>query len=176
MQAGITATGRQIFFSTESNPPIDVVSERPDLYGNTHRVGHDIMADWHSILSMVDIAANLHQFAHNDSGLGGFFNDMDMIEIGNPGDFHSDLDMIRTHFTYWVIMKSNLLLSTLLDELSPDILAIVTSKDALAIHRETCFCVLIILSHHDHQLRRNHYSVTCSSIEQSNICSFPWKA
>jgi hypothetical protein len=35
------------------------------------------MADWHSILSMVDIASNLHQWAHNDSdGRGGFFNDL----------------------------------------------------------------------------------------------------
>ena len=24
---------------------------------------------------------------------GGFFNDMDMIEVGNPGDFKDNLDM-----------------------------------------------------------------------------------
>lgn len=137
MQAGIAATGRAIFFSTESNPPVDVVSKRPDLYGNTHRVGHDIMADWHSILSMVDIASNLHAFAHNDTGLGGFFFDLDMLEVGNPGDFQFDLDMIRAHFTYWVILKSNLLLSTLLDQLSPAILAIVSNKHALAIHQDS---------------------------------------
>eukprot|EP01043_Picozoa_sp_COSAG02_P080709 COSAG02_NODE_19325_length_888_cov_0.633714_1_plen_117_part_00 len=58
------------------------------------------------------------------------------MEIGNQGDFKSDRGMILTHFTYWVIIKSNLLISTLLDELSPEILQIVTNKDALA-----CACV-----------------------------------
>ena len=54
------------------------------------------------------------------------------MEIGNQGDFKSNRGMILTHFTYWVIIKSNLLLSTLLDELSPEILQIVTNKEALA--------------------------------------------
>ena len=31
MQEGIDATGRQIFYSTEANPPIDVISRRPDM-------------------------------------------------------------------------------------------------------------------------------------------------
>ena len=159
MQKGIDATGRKIFFSTESSPPLDVISKRPDLYGNTHRVGHDIMADWHSILSMVDIASNLHQWAHNDTGHGGFFNDcelmlpaelalvlsaadiglraVDMIEIGNQGDFKFDRDMILTHFTYWIIIKSNLLLSTLLNELPASILAILKNKEALAVHQDS---------------------------------------
>ena len=79
MQAGIDASGRKIFYSTEASPPLDIISKRPDLYGNTHRVGHDIMADWHSVLSMVDIASNLHEWAHNDTGdgRGGFFNDLE---------------------------------------------------------------------------------------------------
>ena len=84
MQAGLDATGRKIFYSTEASPPLDVISRRPDLYGNTHRVGHDIMADWHSILSMVDIASNLWQWAHNDTGLGGFYNDMDVSAGHGP--------------------------------------------------------------------------------------------
>ena len=42
---------------------------------------------------------------------------VDMIEVGNPGDFKDNIDMIKVHFTYWIILKSNLLLSTLLDEL-----------------------------------------------------------
>jgi hypothetical protein len=90
MQAALTATGRAIYLSTESNPDISAVSARPDLYGNTHRVGHDIMATWHSMLSEVDAAAGLWPFAHNDSGHGGFFNDLDMLEIGNPGECNTD--------------------------------------------------------------------------------------
>ena len=56
----------------------------------------------------------------------------DMMEIGNQGDFKSDRGMILTHFTYWVMIKANLLLSTLLDELPTEILKIVTNKEALA--------------------------------------------
>ena len=59
-----------------------------------------------------------------------------MLEIGNPGDFKDDLDMIKVHFTYWVIMKSNLLLSTVLDELPAEILAVVKNTEALAIHQD----------------------------------------
>ena len=55
-----------------------------------------------------------------------------MMEIGNQGDFKSDRGMILVHFTYWIITKSNLLLSTLLDELPDDILQIVKNKEALA--------------------------------------------
>ena len=54
------------------------MSARPDLYGNTHRSGHDAEPDWHSVTSQYDIAAELWRFAHNDTGHGGFFNDMDM--------------------------------------------------------------------------------------------------
>ena len=56
----------------------------------------------------------------------------DMMEIGNQGDFKSNRGMILTHFTYWVIIKSNLLLSTLLDKLPAEILRIITNKEALA--------------------------------------------
>ena len=83
--------------STEASPPLDVISRRPDLYGNTHRVGHDIMADWHSILSMVDIASNLWQWAHNDTGLGGFYNDMDVSAGTAP---RSLLLLVRLRLTH----------------------------------------------------------------------------
>ena len=41
MQAGITESHRQIFLSTEASPNLTAHSARPDLYGNTHRTGHD---------------------------------------------------------------------------------------------------------------------------------------
>ena len=41
MQAGLTESHRHIFLSTEASPNLTAHSERPDLYGNTHRTGHD---------------------------------------------------------------------------------------------------------------------------------------
>ena len=41
MQAGLTESHRHIFLSTEASPNLTAHSARPDLYGNTHRTGHD---------------------------------------------------------------------------------------------------------------------------------------
>ena len=41
MQAGITESHRHIFLSTEASPNLTAHAARPDLYGNTHRTGHD---------------------------------------------------------------------------------------------------------------------------------------
>ena len=81
MQRALTATGRSIYLSEEGNANITASSSDPSTYGNVRRVGHDIMGTWHSMLSEVDVASNLWPFAHNDSGKGGFFNDLDMVSL-----------------------------------------------------------------------------------------------
>ena len=57
------------------HPSTDVVavSANPNKYGNARRIGHDMMPTWFSMLSLVDASSGLHKFAHNDSGLGGFY-------------------------------------------------------------------------------------------------------
>lgn len=40
----------------------------------------------------MDVGSGLWPFAHNDTGLGGFFNDLDMMEIAN-GEFNETLDV-----------------------------------------------------------------------------------
>ena len=86
MQEALIATGREIFHSMEGSPNISMVSGRPADYGGTHRSGHDVMATWFSMLSEIDLASGLHPFVHADEGHGSFFNDLDMLEIGNPFD------------------------------------------------------------------------------------------
>eukprot|EP00928_Gymnodinium_smaydae_P042121 TRINITY_DN28410_c0_g1_i1.p1 TRINITY_DN28410_c0_g1~~TRINITY_DN28410_c0_g1_i1.p1 ORF type:complete len:720 (+),score=80.71 TRINITY_DN28410_c0_g1_i1:42-2162(+) len=136
MQEALVATGRDIYHTLEGSPNISLVSAHPNRYGGSHRVAHDIMATWFSVLSEVDAASGLHHFVHADNGYGSFYNDLDMLEVGNPGDFETDLDRIRVHFTMWVVLKSNLLLGTHIDALSDDIVSILTNKEAIRIHQD----------------------------------------
>ena len=52
--------------------------DNPDLHANTKRVGHDNIPTWGSMLTEIDLASGLHIYAHNDTGNGSFFNDLDM--------------------------------------------------------------------------------------------------
>ena len=139
MQAGMEATGRSMRLVVEGNPPVDVISANPRKYGNARRVGHDIYASWLSMLSLVDVGSGLWPFAHNDTGLGGFFNDLDMMEVGN-GEFNETADarlnLNRAHFTMWIIMKAPILLGTRLELLSANLTALLTNRDALGVHQD----------------------------------------
>lgn len=80
--------------------------------GNAKRVGHDISPHWESMTSLVDIGRDLWMYAHNSTNpkYGGWWNDLDMIEVGNGPDFKCEendaaLARCRAHFTMWTIMK-----------------------------------------------------------------------
>ncbi|KAH8043981.1 alpha-galactosidase [Aureococcus anophagefferens] len=51
LRGAAAAAGREtpVFFSTESAPNVTRMSERPDLYGNTWRSGHDAIPTWGSV-------------------------------------------------------------------------------------------------------------------------------
>lgn len=137
MREALDATGRDIFLSVEGNPPIEVISARPDLYGSIRRVGKDIMGEWYSMCSLVDTGSGLWPFAHNDTdGHGGFFNDLDMLEVGNEGHFLDDRDRIMSHITMWIMMKAPMLIGTNLSTLSQDTIKTLTNAEALSIHQD----------------------------------------
>jgi len=137
MQAGINEAGRPMYFSTEASPNLTKNSERPDLYGNTHRSGHDSVPNWQSVISQIDIASGLSHLVHNDTGHGGFFTDMDMLQVGQ-GDFpNHQLPRIRTHFGMWALLKSTLLISTVLDWLEDPVVQILGNKHLIGIHQDT---------------------------------------
>lgn len=73
--------------TVEGNPPADIITHGG--YGNAKRVGHDISPNWNSMISLVDIGAGLWPYAHNSQNptYGGWWNDLDMIEIGNGGSY-----------------------------------------------------------------------------------------
>lgn len=135
MWRALSGSGRAIVLSVEGMPDVSVVSKGG--YGNARRVGHDISANYLSMISLVDIGSGLHVYAHNDSGTGGYWNDLDMLEMGN-GDFASGAsenqhNMALTHMSLWCIMKAPLLLGNDIRTMDPRTLAIVTNKAALSI-------------------------------------------
>ena len=85
MWLGIQSSGRPMVLTVEGSPPADVITHGG--YGNAKRVGHDISPNWGSMISLVDIGAGLWPYAHNSQNktYGGWWNDLDIIEIGNGG-------------------------------------------------------------------------------------------
>jgi alpha-galactosidase len=117
MQDAIDATGAAMVFTIENDGTTSPGNQHglvaDGAHGNARRIGHDIDAIWLSMVSLVDLGSGLWHFAHNDTGNGGWWNDFDMIEIGR-GDFEPinqhQLNMARTHMTYWCICKAVMLL------------------------------------------------------------------
>eukprot|EP00656_Telonema_subtile_P054527 TRINITY_DN8180_c0_g1_i1.p1 TRINITY_DN8180_c0_g1~~TRINITY_DN8180_c0_g1_i1.p1 ORF type:complete len:187 (-),score=28.29 TRINITY_DN8180_c0_g1_i1:99-659(-) len=93
--------------------------------------------------SLVDIGADLWMWAHNSSDpkYGGWWNDLDMIEIGNKPDFECEqdqaaLDRCRAHFTMWTVMKAPLILGNNLPEESSATFGVISNKEAIAINQD----------------------------------------
>lgn len=66
--------------------------------------------------------------------MSGYFNDMDMLEVGNGGQ--SDSEYV-VHFSMWAINSSPLLIGTNVDTLSPANLAIYSNPAIIAVNQDT---------------------------------------
>jgi len=141
MWKAIQASGRPMVLTVEGNPN-DALCSAGGL-GNAKRVGHDISPHWESMTSLVDIGADLWMYAHNstNSEYGGWWNDLDMIEVGNAPDFKCDestaaLERCRAHFTMWTIMKAPLILGNNIPAETSATLGVVSNKEAIAINQD----------------------------------------
>jgi alpha-galactosidase len=79
MQDAIRKVGKPMILTIEGGPNISEVST--GCCGQARRVGHDISADWVSMISLVDQASGLWVYAHNGSRstvqpAQGFWNDL----------------------------------------------------------------------------------------------------
>ncbi|KAL2439163.1 Alpha-galactosidase [Exophiala dermatitidis] len=63
----------------------------------------------------------------------GYFNDLDMIEVGNGG---MSYDEYKVHFSMWAAIKSPLILGNKLDQLSPQDYALLINPAILAISQD----------------------------------------
>lgn len=111
--------------------------------GNAHRVGHDIQPLFMSALSEADIASGLWQLAHNATNAtnGGWYNDLDILEVGNGPDFlcgadAAALDRCRVHFTMHSLLKSPLLLGNDLTAMDAATLGVLSNAEAIAVNQD----------------------------------------
>lgn len=76
MHEAIVAAGRPMV-QTDEGAPDNANCSATMACGNAKRVGHDISPSWLSMMSLVDIGSGLWPFAHNSTGQGGWWNDLD---------------------------------------------------------------------------------------------------
>src|SRR5271170_7507412 len=129
MGNALKATGRPIVFSLCQYGWDSVWEWAPALGGNLWRTTGDIEARWQSIYDIASQQAGLADYAGP-----GHWNDPDMLEVGN-----GELSMAenRTHFSWWAMLAAPLLAGNDLPNMKPEVKAILTNKDVIAIDQDT---------------------------------------
>ena len=85
---------------------------------------------WHAngVMQCMDLNADLRRYAGPDH-----WNDPDMLEVGNGMTINED----RAHFTMWCMMAAPLILGNDLNNMSQEVLDILTNRDVIAIDQDT---------------------------------------
>ena len=142
MWQAIEVSGRAMVLTVEGDPD-DALMSRGGL-GNAKRVGHDISPVFNSMLSLVDIGSGLWSYAHGsiNKTFGGYFNDLDMIEVGNLPDFVCGADAAalarcQAHFTLWTIMKAPLILGNDIPDETSATFSVIANKEAIAVNQDS---------------------------------------
>ena len=95
---------------------------------NLWRTTGDITPDWDRIYAIVSQQAGLEKYAGP-----GHWNDPDMLEVGNG---KLTLAENRTHFSMWAMLAAPLLAGNDLPNMKPEIKAILTNRDVIAIDQD----------------------------------------
>lgn len=128
MHDALVATGRPIVFSLCQYGMSNVWEWGSEVGGNLWRTTGDI-SDKYDRMSLIGFQqAGLSRYAQP-----GHWNDPDMLEIGNGG---MTLDEYRTHMSLWVILAAPLLAGNDLSRVTPEHLAILENRDAIAIDQD----------------------------------------
>jgi alpha-galactosidase len=120
---------RPIVYSLCQYGRLDVWKWGADVGGNLWRTTGDIRDAWDS---MTRIGFNQNDLA--PYAKPGHWNDPDMLEIGNGAMSN---DEYKTHMSLWAILAAPLLAGNDLRSMSPEILAILTNRDVIAVNQDT---------------------------------------
>lgn len=103
--------------------------------GQSWRVNGDIKPWWSSIASIINTAS----FVSSATDFYGR-NDFDILEVGNygQGEPHGNMtfEEEKSHFTAWALLKSPLLISANLTNVSRQSIDILSNKDLLRINQD----------------------------------------
>jgi len=128
MAKALKATGRPILFSLCQYGWDSPWEWAPALGGNAWRTTGDIQPRWQSIYDIIGQQKGLAQYAGP-----GHWNDPDMLEVGNG---KLSLAENRTHFSMWAMLAAPLLAGNDLPHMKPEIKAILTNRDVIAINQD----------------------------------------
>ena len=134
MRRALDATGRPIVYSL-CQYGWDAVWEwgaAPAVRGNLWRTTGDVSLSWMSIHANATQQSGLARFAGP-----GHWNDPDMLEVGNQlGDRKLTMPENRAHFSLWAMMAAPLIAGNDLSTMTPDVRAILTNRDVIAIDQD----------------------------------------
>ncbi|MGP8271456.1 MAG: glycoside hydrolase family 27 protein [Terracidiphilus sp.] len=128
MDHALKATGRPIVYSF-CQYGMDAVWEwGPSAGGNLWRTTGDISPRWDRMYVILNEQAGLEKYAGP-----GHWNDPDMLEVGNG---KLTLAENRLHFSMWAMLAAPLLAGNDLPNMRPEIKAILTNRDVIAIDQD----------------------------------------
>jgi alpha-galactosidase len=128
MAKALKATGRPIVLSLCQYGWDAPWEWAPALGGNLWRTTDDINAHWDRIYAILSQQAGLEKYAGP-----GHWNDPDMLEVGNG---KLTLAENRAHFSMWAMLAAPLLAGNDLPNMKPEIKAILTNPDVVAIDQD----------------------------------------
>jgi alpha-galactosidase len=128
MGKALKATGRPIVFSLCQYGWDAVWEWAPGIGGNLWRTTGDINARWDRIYDILSQQDGLAKYTGP-----GHWNDPDMLEVGNG---KLSLEENWSHFAMWAMLAAPLLAGNDLPNMKPEIKAILTNKDVIAIDQD----------------------------------------
>jgi alpha-galactosidase len=128
MAKALHATGRPIVLSLCQYGWDSVWEWAPALGGNLWRTTGDIEPNWDRIYDLLEQQSGLANYAGP-----GHWNDPDMLEVGNG---KLSLAENRSHFSMWAMLAAPLLAGNDLPHMKPEIKAILTNRDVIAIDQD----------------------------------------
>jgi alpha-galactosidase len=140
MGKALKASGRPIVYSLCQYGWDAPWEWAPPMGGNLWRTTGDIQANWNSIYDIINQNAGLAKYAGP-----GHWNDPDMLEVGNGMNFsrggQTTKRMLtsaenRSHFAMWAMLAAPLLAGNDLPNMTPEVKAILTNKDIIAIDQD----------------------------------------
>jgi alpha-galactosidase len=129
MSKALKATGRAIVLSLCQYGWDAPWEWAPALGGNLWRTTGDIDPTWDRMAVIGFSQAGLERYAGP-----GHWNDPDMLEVGNG---KLTLAENRSHFSLWAILAAPLLAGNDLTKMTPEIKAILTNRDVIAIDQDS---------------------------------------
>ena len=128
MGDALLKTKRPIVYSLCQYGRQDVWKWGADVGGNLWRTTGDIRDAWDSMTRIGFSQNDLAPYAKP-----GHWNDPDMLEIGNGAMTN---DEYKTHMSLWAILAAPLLAGNDLRSPSPEILAILTNREVIAVNQD----------------------------------------